>query len=69
MDTKIRDNSGDYIVNFDFTPDSMHIVFDYSCSINRMNLDGSGATAQHRLARRPGTARSTESARRSELRS
>ena len=22
MDTKIRDNSGDYIVNFDFTPDS-----------------------------------------------
>ncbi len=45
MDTKIRDNSGDYIVNFDFTPDSKHIVFDYSCSINKINLDGTGETA------------------------
>jgi hypothetical protein len=35
---------GDYLVGFDFTPDSLKIVFDHSCNINQINVDGTGFT-------------------------
>lgn len=36
--------NGDALVGFDFTPDSLKIVVDHSCSIYQMNLDGSNRT-------------------------
>jgi hypothetical protein len=39
-ETRIFNNSFDYVVYFDWRPDSTRIVFDYSCSIYTMNRDG-----------------------------
>lgn len=33
---------GDYLVGFDFTPDSSKVVFDYFCVVYQINIDGSG---------------------------
>jgi Tol biopolymer transport system component len=33
--------NGDFVVNFSWTPDSQHILFDFGCGINRMDPDGS----------------------------
>ena len=35
---------GDFLVGFDFTPDSLKIVFDHSCSVRQINVDGTGLT-------------------------
>lgn len=33
--------NGDFLVGYDFTPDSSQVVYDYSCDMEWMNLDGS----------------------------
>ncbi len=33
---------GDFLIGFDFTPDSLKIVFDHSCNVRQINVDGTG---------------------------
>ncbi len=33
---------GDFLVGFDFTPDSLKIVFDHFCNVRQINIDGTG---------------------------
>jgi len=44
-DTQVFSNN-DYVVNYGFTPDNSQLIFDYSCGIYGVNVDGTG---QHSL--------------------